>query len=94
MFFRQSVFVTVARIMGLERFRNLPELKGASLETGVQIRPQQMTAPLMKGTAGRIQFLAIRHQLINTGQDEHAGRRLVMALVHISPHSISDYSLP
>jgi hypothetical protein len=88
LFFSQSVFVTVARIMGLERFRNLPEFQDDSLENVSQIKPKQMTAPLMKGTAGKIKFLAIRYQLIKTGHNEHAGRRLVMALCHESPLSI------
>ena len=55
----QSVLLTFARIMGIDRYRKLPVLEGYV----DQITPDQMTAPIMRGIAitdRTIQFLAIR----------------------------------
>ena len=78
LYYKQSVFLTFARIIGPARFRGLPafESEGELSNSGyvVKITPQQMTAPLMKGVTGQnreIQFLAIRYQIIPKSKDPH-----------------------
>lgn len=70
LYYKQSVFITFARIIGIKRFNNLPILnsEGVLGSTGYvdKITPNQMTAPIMKGITGKsndIQFLAIRYQI-------------------------------
>ncbi len=94
LYHKQSVFVTFARIMGVERFRDLPvlndverfrelpELNDAGLLN--EITPEQMTAPIMKGTTRideKIQFLAIRYKLVNPFEDEHHNQVFVMTML-------------